>query len=64
MSYAQCNLLSEKVALYAFGRCSQIEQRKSGNTIFYNKENKKISLAYNGGRHINFKGEWLTNKQF
>jgi len=62
--YHEQNLLSDDVALYAFGNCWKYESKISNNTLYYNKYGKKISLAYNGGKYINFKGEYWTNKKY
>lgn len=66
-TYHECNLLSDKVALYAFGDCRNLTY-PNFNTIYKNKAGHKISLAHsiqnNFGqkRYIKFKGQWYSNK--
>ena len=66
LTYNECNLLADKVALYAFGDCRQF-LKANNNTVYKNKAGHKISLAHseknNFGqkKYINFKGQWYSN---
>ena len=66
-TYHECNLLADKVALYAFGDCRKFPQ-SNFNTIYKNKAGHKISLVqteqnnFGQKRYINFKGQWYSNK--
>jgi hypothetical protein len=67
LTYFECNLLADKVALYAFGDCRKFTQ-SNNNTIYRNKAGHKISLVnsiqndFGQKRYINFKGQWYSNK--
>jgi len=67
LSYHEQNLLTDKVALYAFGDCRKFPQ-SNFNTIYKNKAGHKISLVqteqnnFGQKRYINFKGQWYSNK--
>jgi len=66
-TYHECNLLADKVALYAFGDCRKFPQ-SNFNTIYKNKAGHKISLVqteqnnFGQKRYINFKGQWYSNR--
>jgi hypothetical protein len=68
-SYHEQNLLSENVALYAFGDCRKFSS-KNFNTIYTNVNGHKISLVqteqnnFGKKRYLNFKGQWYSNKNF
>lgn len=65
LGYFETNLLTDKVALYAFGDCRQFS-KPNFNTIYKNKAGHKISLCHsiqnNFGqkRYVKFKGQWYS----
>lgn len=69
-SYHESNLLGEKTALYAFGKCYQFKNGKEFNSVYTNKNGHKISLVHieqnelGKKRYINFKGQWYSNRKF
>lgn len=69
-TYHEQNLLSETVALYAFGDCRKFGNGKNFNTVYTNVNGHKISLVqteqnnFGKKRYINFKGQWYSNKNF
>ena len=68
LSYHEQNLLTDKVALYAFGKCYTYTDGKKYNVVYRNKLGHKISLIkseqnnFGQKRYINFKGQWYSNK--
>ena len=69
--YAEGNIISSRVGLYAFGNC---EKRwsgfRGGNSVsvhYFGRNGAKISLnkkASEINRYVNFKGQWMSNRSF
>jgi len=66
----ECNLLSDSVALYAFGDCRVLTNLIRCNQVYVNAKGQRISLSHNllnnfgCKRYINFKGTWYSNKKY